>query len=141
MKVRSRIPIAFLCALSLAACADAILQAQASSLLPLQHRRASAKTPSNDLSVTVGKSALVDFTKPIVRVAVGLGDIAEATAVSPTEVMVNGKAPGNTSLIVWEQGGERQFFNVTVHPSRAASDDSSNRASSRNQEQRSQGKT
>jgi pilus assembly protein CpaC len=71
----------------------------------------------------VGKSALVDFTKPITRVAVALGDIAEATAVSPTEVMVNGRAPGNTSLIVWEQGGERQFFNVTVHPSRAAADD------------------
>jgi pilus assembly protein CpaC len=52
-----------------------------------------------------------------------MGDIAEATAVSPTEVMVNGKAPGNTSLIVWEQGGERQFFNVAVHPSRAAAED------------------
>jgi pilus assembly protein CpaC len=56
-------------------------------------------------------------------VAVALGDIAEATAVSPTEVMVNGKAPGNTSLIVWEQGGERQFFNVAVHPSRAVAED------------------
>jgi pilus assembly protein CpaC len=66
---------------------------------------------------------LVDFTKPVIRVAIGLGDVAEATAVSPTEVMVNGKAPGNTSLIVWEQGGERQFFNVSVHPSRATSDD------------------
>jgi pilus assembly protein CpaC len=71
----------------------------------------------------VGKSALVDFTKPVVRVAIGLSDIAEATAVSPSEVMVNGKAVGNTSLIVWEQGGERQFFNVTVHPSHAAADD------------------
>jgi pilus assembly protein CpaC len=85
-----------------------------------------SKDSSNDLSVTVGKSALVDFTKPIVRVAVALGDIAEATAVSPTEVMVNGRAPGNTSLIVWEQGGERQFFNVTVHPSHAATDDALN---------------
>jgi pilus assembly protein CpaC len=37
--------------------------------------------------------------------------------------MVNGRAPGNTSLIVWEQGGERQFFNVAVHASRAASED------------------
>ena len=81
---------------------------------------------SNDLSVTVGKSALVDFNKPVVRVAIGFGDVAEATAVSPTEVMVNGKIVGNTSLIVWEQGGERQFFNVTVHPSRAAADESIN---------------
>src|SRR5437764_4566751 len=82
-----------------------------------------SRDTANDLSVTVGKSALVDFTRPVTRVAVGLGDVAEATAVSPTEVMVNGRAPGNTSLIVWEQGGERQFFNVAVHASRAASED------------------
>src|SRR5437764_2348678 len=82
-----------------------------------------SRDTANDLSITVGKSALVDFTKPVIRVAVGLGDVAEATAVSPNEVMVNGRTPGNTSLIVWEQGGERQFFNVTVHPSRAAAED------------------
>jgi pilus assembly protein CpaC len=60
---------------------------------------------------------LVDTTRPIVRVAVGMGDIAEATATSPNEVMVNGKVPGVTSLIVWEAGGGRQFFKVTVRPS------------------------
>ena len=122
MNVRSRIPIFFLCALSFAICVDAVLSAQTSDPAP-PAAQAGGRDTSNDLSVTVGKSALVDFTKPVTRVAVGLGDVAEATAVSPTEVMVNGKAPGNTSLIVWEQGGERQFFNVTVHPSRAASDD------------------
>ena len=28
----------------------------------------------------------------------GFGDVAEATAVSPSEVLVNGEAPGETSL-------------------------------------------
>jgi pilus assembly protein CpaC len=28
--------------------------------------------------------------------------------------MVNGKTPGQTSLIVWQRGGDRQFFNITV---------------------------
>jgi pilus assembly protein CpaC len=65
----------------------------------------------------VGQSVLVDTTQAIVRVAMGMGDIAEATATSPTEVMVNGKAPGVTSLIVWESGGGRQFFKVMVRPS------------------------
>ena len=69
---------------------------------------------SNDLSIAVGKSVLVDFTHPVQRVAVGLSEIAEATATSPTELMVNGKAPGQTSLIVWQRDGERQFFNITV---------------------------
>ncbi|WP_229668758.1 type II and III secretion system protein family protein [Edaphobacter acidisoli] len=78
---------------------------------------------TNDLAVSVGKSALVDFDKQVTRVAIGSSDVAEATAVSPTEVMVNGKAAGDTTLIVWEQGGGRQFFNVSVHPSRFAAED------------------
>ena len=122
MKIRSQIPVAFLCALSFAIFAEAILPAQTPGPATPAGQNPSRDT-ANDLSVTVGKSALVDFTKPVIRVAVGLGDVAEATAVSPTEVMINGRAPGNTSLIVWEQGGERQFFNVAVHPSRAASED------------------
>jgi pilus assembly protein CpaC len=125
VKVRSRIPIACWCALSFATSTKALLHAQVSRPLPPATQGAGADQ-SNDLSVTVGKSALVDFNKPVVRVAIGFGDVAEATAVSPTEVMVNGKIVGNTSLIVWEQGGERQFFNVTVHPSRAAADESIN---------------
>ncbi len=71
---------------------------------------------TNELSVTVGKSVLVDCAQPIQRVAVGLGDIAEATAISPTEIMVDGKAQGETSLIIWDIHGGRQFFNVTVRP-------------------------
>ena len=71
----------------------------------------------------MGKTAVIDFARPVKRVSVGLGDIAEANAVSPGEILVNGKTPGVTSLIVWEQGGERQFFNVTVHESRYASQD------------------
>jgi pilus assembly protein CpaC len=122
VKIFSQIPIACLFALSFAFCAEAILSAQAPGPATPAPQGVS-RDSANDLSIIVGKSALVDFTKPVIRVAVGLGDVAEATAVSPTEVMVNGRAPGNTSLIVWEQGGERQFFNVAVHPSRAASED------------------
>ena len=122
MKIRSQISAAFLCALSLAFCVETILPAQTPTPPTPAGQNASRDT-ANDLSIIVGKSALVDFTRPVIRVAVGLGDVAEATAVSPTEVMINGRAPGNTSLIVWEQGGERQFFNVAVHPSRATSDD------------------
>jgi len=122
VKVRNRISIPFFCALSLAIYGDAVLRAQ-TPVPPAAPQAGPSRDSSNDLSVIVGKSALVDFTNPIVRVAVASGDIAEATAVSPTEVMVNGKAPGSTSLIVWERDGERQFFNIAVHPSRAAADD------------------
>jgi pilus assembly protein CpaC len=67
--------------------------------------------------VEVGKAVLVDCAQPIKQVAVGTGDVAEATAISPTEIMITGKGPGATSLIIWDIHGGRQFFNVTVRPS------------------------
>jgi pilus assembly protein CpaC len=72
---------------------------------------------SNDLSVAVGKSVVLDLARPVIRIVVGLGGYAEATAISPTQVLVNGKTPGETTLILWDMGGGRQFFNVTVRPS------------------------
>ncbi len=71
-------------------------------------------TGSRDLAVTVGKSVLVDSPALIERVAVANGDLAEAVAVTPREVLVNGKAAGETSMIVWQQGGNRLFFDLTV---------------------------
>ncbi len=79
---------------------------------------------SNELSVEVGKAVLVDCAQPIQRVAVGMGDFAEATAVSPREVMIDGKTPGETSLIIWDVNGGRQFFNVTVRAGTELASDS-----------------
>ncbi len=90
---------------------------------PLPSSGVSFEDSTNDLSVGVGKAVLVDCAQPIRRVAVGIGDIAEATAVSPTEIMVNGKAPGETSLIIWDIRGGRQFFNIIVRASAAISGD------------------
>ncbi|HYM08336.1 MAG TPA: pilus assembly protein N-terminal domain-containing protein [Terriglobales bacterium] len=70
----------------------------------------------NELTVTVGKSLIVSTAQPIERISVGYNDVAEATAVSPREVLVNGKATGETSLIVWEQGGNKLFFDLLVQP-------------------------
>ncbi len=78
---------------------------------------------ANDLFVAVGKSVLVDSDHPIQRISVGSGELAEATAVSPTEVLVNGKTPGETSLIVWQAGGGRLFFNLKVGASSFVAND------------------
>jgi pilus assembly protein CpaC len=75
-----------------------------------------AENSSNDLSVVVGKSVVVKTEEPIERVSVGFGDVAEAMAVSPHEVLVNGKAPGSTSMIVWQRGGSTFFLDVNVKP-------------------------
>lgn len=78
---------------------------------------------SNELSVLVGKSVLIECAQPAQRVVVGLGEIAVASAMSPTEILLNGKSAGETSLIIWEKGGGRQFFNVTVRSNNTTSTD------------------
>lgn len=116
MRARVGIAVICCCALFCVPSEGPALRAQTPGSLQ-QAAQASGQDTANDLFVTVGQSVLVDTTQPVVRVAVGVGDIAEATATSPTEVMVNGNTPGVTSLIVWESGGGRQFFKVTVRPS------------------------
>ena len=65
----------------------------------------------------MGKSLVVDSPVNIQRVSVANGDLAEALAVNPREVLVNGKAAGETSLIIWQQGGNRLFFDLTIRAS------------------------
>ncbi|MFM2125351.1 MAG: hypothetical protein RL328_1802, partial [Acidobacteriota bacterium] len=72
---------------------------------------------ARDLSVTVGKSVLVDSPAVIERVAVSNGDLAEAVVINPHEVMVNGRTVGETTLIIWQQGGNRLLFDLAVRRS------------------------
>lgn len=75
---------------------------------------------SRDLFVTAGKSLVVDSPVVIQRVAVADPDLAEAVAVTPREVLINGRAPGETSLIIWQQGGNRLMFDLNVRPNEAS---------------------
>jgi pilus assembly protein CpaC len=123
VRAKAGITIAWFSALAIALCAAPGLQAQTSPSAA-QPAGSSFQDSANDLSVAVGKTVLVDCAKPLKRVAIGLGDIAEATAISPTEVMVNGKVPGETSLILWDINGGRQFFNITVRATSTVTGDS-----------------
>ncbi|MGA2739929.1 MAG: pilus assembly protein N-terminal domain-containing protein [Bryobacteraceae bacterium] len=95
------------------------------SLLALELRAASdarnAGIPS-DLVVFVGKSLILDTPADLRRVSVANGDLAEALAVSPREVLINGKAAGETSVILWQQDGARTMYNLTVRQNTARID-------------------
>ncbi len=69
------------------------------------------------LTVTVGKSLIIDSPLNIQRISVANGDLVEAVAVNPKEVLLNGKGPGETSLIVWQQNGNRLVYDLTVRMS------------------------
>jgi pilus assembly protein CpaC len=118
-------PIACFSALTILVFAEFGLRAQTAPTAPAAPPPAGAslQDSANELSVAVGKTVLVDTALPIKRVALGLGEIAEVDATSPTEIMVSGKLPGETSLIIWDTKGGRQFFNITVRATSAISDD------------------
>jgi pilus assembly protein CpaC len=126
VRAQACVTIACICTSSLFTLAGPALLAQnvSQAANPATPRvQVAGQDSTNDLVVSAGKSVVIDCADQIVRVTTGLGDIAEATAVSPTEVLVNGRTPGDTSLIVWEQGGGRQFFNVNVRPSHSVVND------------------
>ncbi len=120
MRANTGIRIARFCLFSIVLLSGVSLQAQRSPSA-IQPVRDSVQDATSDLSVAVGKTILVDFTWPIKRVAVAIGGYAEVHAVSPSEIMVNGKAAGETSLIVWDTRGGRQFFNLAVYASSSVS--------------------
>jgi len=75
------------------------------------------QSQGTSLVVTVGKSLVLDNAMNIQRISLANGDLAEAVAVNPREVLINGKMPGDTSLIIWQQGGPRLLFDLTVKAS------------------------
>ena len=116
MRTRAGIALFGLCACSLALYAESGPKPPVPAI-PNRATNVQMEDASNDLFVAVGKSVLVDTERPITRVALASSEIAEASAVNPSEVMLNGKTAGETTLILWEAGGGRQFFNVRVRPS------------------------
>jgi pilus assembly protein CpaC len=78
---------------------------------------AQGQAPAAPLVVTAGKSMVLDSPLNIERVSLGSGELAEAVAVNPREILINAKAPGETTLIVWQQGGPRLVYDLIVRPS------------------------
>src|SRR5580704_7666301 len=64
------------------------------------------------LSVQSGHSVLLK-AEGLTRVAVGDGRIAGVVPVGTSQVVVNGKAPGHTTIFIWA-GGKRVTYEVTV---------------------------
>jgi pilus assembly protein CpaC len=73
-----------------------------------------AKLPSKDLGITVGRSIIVDSPAQIVRVAVANPDLIETVAVNPHELLINGKMTGQTTMILWTEGGQRRSFDLNI---------------------------
>jgi pilus assembly protein CpaC len=65
------------------------------------------------IDVTIGKSQVIELKESFSRVSVTNPNIADVFVVSPTQMLVSGKAVGVTSLIVFHQA-RTMFFDLVV---------------------------
>ncbi|MGD0868622.1 MAG: pilus assembly protein N-terminal domain-containing protein [Bryobacteraceae bacterium] len=95
---------------------DAITPAQAAAA---QEGVSKAAAPGviGKLTVTVGKSLTIDSPLAIKRLSTANGNLVEAVAIGPKEVLINGKQPGETSLIIWQDNDARLIYDLTVRMS------------------------
>jgi pilus assembly protein CpaC len=65
------------------------------------------------IDVTIGKSQVIELKEPFTRVSVTNPNIADVFVVTPTQMLVSGKAVGVTSLIVFHPA-RTMFFDLVV---------------------------
>src|SRR5215213_10638499 len=98
-------------------CAAVVLLAVAPAGVRAQQPPATAEFTK--LPLTAGRSTVLSTDFDITRIAVTNPAIADAVVVQPREVLIDGKAAGTISLIVWG-GGARKQYDVVVDPGVAA---------------------
>ena len=77
--------------------------------------RPATPLPARPMTLTVGRGELLQFPDEVSRVAVSDPTIADAVVVSPNDVVLNGKAPGNTTIMIWH-GDNVSPYTITVEP-------------------------
>ena len=124
MKVRASLLGASLCVLAVALPASSEMARQAAApqsqgqapsgtqttTLPAQ-QQAQGSAP---LRVMVGKSLLINTTERLRRITISDGAIATALVITPTQILIHGKAPGEVSLLIWDELERSRSFDLRV---------------------------
>lgn len=76
--------------------------------------RTMSPTATRAILLIEGTGELLQFERDIDKVAIAEPKIADAVVVSARDVMVNGKGPGQTTLVVWESGNTPTRYNIRV---------------------------
>ena len=79
--------------------------------LPPQSQAPQSSAP---LRVMVGKSMLINATERLKRISVTDPNIAYAQVITPTQVLVHGKSPGEVSLLIWDELERSRSFDLRV---------------------------
>lgn len=71
-------------------------------------------TMTESLHLLVGQSMVINLPERITRLSIADPSIADAMIVTPQEILLNGKSPGEVSVVIWKEFGESHIFDVSV---------------------------
>jgi len=79
--------------------------------LPAQSQQPQGSAP---LRVMVGKSLLINTTERLKRISITDDAVASARVITPTQILVHGKLPGEVSLLIWDELERSRSFDLRV---------------------------
>ena len=89
-------------------------QGAPSTTLPSPASASAEPQGSAPLRVMVGKSLLINTSERLKRISVTDPLVADALVVTPTQVLVHGRAPGEVSLLIWDEAERSRSFDLRV---------------------------
>jgi pilus assembly protein CpaC len=66
------------------------------------------------MTLSIGRSVVLDRSADVTRISISNPDVVDAVAVTTHEILINAKAQGLSSLVIWSKNGERTVYAVTV---------------------------
>jgi pilus assembly protein CpaC len=79
--------------------------------IPAQSDQPQGSAP---LRVMVDKSLLINTTERLRRISITDPSVAYATVITPTQILVHGRAPGEVSLLIWDELERSRSFDLRV---------------------------
>jgi pilus assembly protein CpaC len=73
-----------------------------------------ASTEAQPLHILVGKSVVINLQTRLTRVLASNPGVIETLVTSPTQLVVEARAAGNSSLILWDESGSSRMLDVHV---------------------------
>jgi len=92
--------------------------------LPPQSAQPQGSAP---LRVMVDKSLLINTTERLKRISVTDPSVAYAVVITPTQILVHGRSPGEVSLLIWDELERSRSFDLRVDVDVSAASDEEHR--------------
>ncbi len=105
--------------LSSVPCVDvglAIFLAVAGICLPGTATAAVGGAKAVPVEVMSGQATIVSLNTAVAKVSLANSQVADVELISPTRMVIYGKAPGTTNLFLFDRSGQAAMFDVTVRP-------------------------